>query len=560
MRRNILAVVVFFACALVSAGCQTQTAVQPEPSAAPVNLVAEPTSRPGPLTIYIAPALPQSAAAQISLPDEIVQVDAPAEATLQLAVGDTAIISRWVYALAAPFPTVTDEITIAQLRQFWQSGPSLDFPAQNLLVDENTQAVFTAWWGDPAAKSVQIIPADKMITAAWQAKNVTWALIPFEAIQPRWKIIRVDGQSPLRKEFDLERYPLSVPITLSENNDLLQKASSTLTPQTILPTSNRDPQKLSTVMLTGVTALVRGTAAMMEVLGVEYPARDLIHELKDADILHINNEVPFTPRCTQPPVEKDLVFCSKPKYFGLLQAIGADVIDLSGDHFQDFGDEAVLYTLDLYRQNNLPYYGGGYDIADARKPLLLEHNGNRFAFLGCNAKPPGYAAASALRPGAVHCDFDYLEKEIKKLRGEGVLPIVTFQHLEYYSYNAHPILVEDFKRVAAAGAVIVSGSQAHQPQAAEFYRDAFLHYGLGNLFFDQYYESEETRQAFIDRHVFYDGKYLGVEWLTIEFEDIARARPMLPEERENLLNIIFSASGWTNPQQPQTPKEIKNGH
>ena len=36
----------------------------------------------------------------------------------------------------------------------------------------------------------------------------------------------------------------------------------------------------------------------------------------------------------------------------------------------------------------------------------------------------------------------------------------------------------------------------------------------------------ETRQAFIDRHVFYDGKYLGVELLTTLLEESARPRPM----------------------------------
>jgi poly-gamma-glutamate capsule biosynthesis protein CapA/YwtB (metallophosphatase superfamily) len=36
--------------------------------------------------------------------------------------------------------------------------------------------------------------------------------------------------------------------------------------------------------------------------------------------------------------------------------------------------------------------------------------------------------------------------------------------------------------------VIVSGSQAHQPHGFEFYNGSLIHYGLGNLFFDQYNE------------------------------------------------------------------------
>ena len=40
-------------------------------------------------------------------------------------------------------------------------------------------------------------------------------------------------------------------------------------------------------------------------------------------------------------------------------------------------------------------------------------------------------------------------------------------------------------RPADAGAVIVSGSQSHVPLQMEFYKGAFIHYGLGNLFFGQ---------------------------------------------------------------------------
>jgi poly-gamma-glutamate synthesis protein (capsule biosynthesis protein) len=116
--------------------------------------------------------------------------------------------------------------------------------------------------------------------------------------------------------------------------------------------------------------------------------------------------------------------------------------------------------------------------------------------------------------------------------------------------------------MAEAGAVIVSGSQAHQPQAMEFYpeetpaeagtglqtrpysKGAFIHYGLGNLFFDQYDVSQACRQAFVDRHVFYDNRYISTELLPMMFVDYARPRPMTSDEEAELLHSVFSASGW----------------
>jgi poly-gamma-glutamate synthesis protein (capsule biosynthesis protein) len=224
--------------------------------------------------------------------------------------------------------------------------------------------------------------------------------------------------------------------------------------------------------------------------------------------------------------------------------VGTDVVELTGDHFQDWGQEAMYHTLEMYRQRNWGYYGGGENLQDGRKALIMEHNGNRLAFIGCNGKGGSFAQAGANRPGAVICDFPWMEAEISRLRSEGYLPVATFQHFEYYTYAAQPNQKRDFRALAQAGAVVVSGSQAHQPQAMEFLDQALIHYGLGNLFFDQYDVSAATRQGFIDRHVFYNGRYIGTELLTIQFVDYARPRPMTPAEREDVLNKVFRASGW----------------
>ena len=184
------------------------------------------------------------------------------------------------------------------------------------------------------------------------------------------------------------------------------------------------------------------------------------------------------------------------------------------------------------------------DLADGRKALLIENNGNRFAFIGCNAKGGSFAQASESSPGAVACDMDWMAGEITRLKQEGYLIIATFQHHEYYSYAAEADQQRDFRQMADAGAVIVSGSQAHQPQGMEFLNESFIHYGLGNLFFDQYGLCPACEQGLIDRHVFYDGRYISTELLPIQFIDYARPRPMTLDEANNLFQALFSASGW----------------
>lgn len=511
------------------------------------TIVGETTPSPSPTVIsrkvWAHPAIPSSLREQISLPQGW-EWGTEELSVVHLVPQATQSISRWIYVLVAPFPTFEDDFSSSQLRNVWQKGKSSEDDPDHILVTPSTAAALSTLWGTPS-DTIMIVPEDAILSGAWEVPR-TWAIVPFEQLVPQWKVISLDGHSPIQKQFKENDYPLQVTFGWSgEPNALkafLQDWERDHSGDFLL--TNRDENRLTTVMLTGVTALVRGTAALMERNGMEYPAQDIGDWLREADILHVNNEVPFARNCPAPYNWQGLVFCSQERYIGLLEAIGTDVVELSGDHFADWGSDAMLFTLDLYRQRGWQTYGGGANDEEAKRPALFEHNGNRIAFIGCNYKEKGYASASPTTPGAIHCDPEWLIPLIRQVKAEGYLPIVTFQHQEYYEYIARPKLQEDFRAVADAGAVIVSGSQAHQPHAMEFYSGAFLHYGLGNLFFDQVYSMDSTRTAMMDRHVFYNGKHISTEVLTITFVDYARSRPSTLQERRDLLRKVFNASGW----------------
>jgi poly-gamma-glutamate synthesis protein (capsule biosynthesis protein) len=175
--------------------------------------------------------------------------------------------------------------------------------------------------------------------------------------------------------------------------------------------------------------------------------------------------------------------------------------------------------------------------------LTITRGVHTFGFLGCNPVGPAYAWASDERPGAATCDYDLLAGQVRDMRKRGVIPIVTLQHWEVNQYAPTSRQQADFRAIAGAGAAIVSGSQAHWPQGFDFHAGAFIHYGLGNLFFDQM-QRLEYRQGFLDRHVFYAGRHISTELLTAMLEDYARPRPMTAEERRVLLASTFAVSGW----------------
>jgi capsule synthesis protein PGA_cap len=360
-------------------------------------------------------------------------------------------------------------------------------------------------------------------------------------LTPRWKVLTIDGQSPIRKGFDASNYPLIVSFTL--------QTSSPLTVS--LPTSNYDVNKLATVVITGTTALVRATAFKMQQKGITYPGEAVRDIIREADIAHVSNEVSFFDEC--PPADPSstlLVFCSDPKNIGLLTDIGVDVVELTGNHFADYGTRAMHETLAMYKSNNMKYFGGGSNYQDAFQPALFEVSGNKIAFLGCNLPDMGTAdIATDNSPGSARCDFDYFTAKIGELKAQGYLVIFTFQWFEDYVPQPEPNMVTDFHRMVDAGAAIVSGSQAHFPKTMEFYNDAFIHYGLGNLFFDQMgnlsWMPKGIRREFLDRYMIYDGKLISVELITTLLEDFARPRLMSEQERADFLQEYFADSGWT---------------
>ncbi len=448
-----------------------------------------------------------------------------------------------VYALVAPFPTFVDGVSSQELKLAWTDGIApATFDAGPFLMDEATRAALSALWGEPAGSAVLTVPAEQLLETAWSDMS-SWAIVPFEELEPRWKVLTIDGQSPIRKNFDLASYPLVVNLILQSQSEEEPSAFG-------LPPPNYDPSRLTTVVMTGVTALVRATALTMELKGTTYPGERIRDLMREADIAHVSNEIPFFTGCTYPKGNQvALVFCSDPKYIDLLTDIGADVIELTGNHFADRGSAGMRETIEIYKDKDLLYFGGGLDLQDSLKPALFEVNGNKIAFIGCNKPDVGrFPTATNFQPGAAPCDFRYLTQKIRELKTQGYVVISTFQWNESYDSRPSPQQMDDFRLMADSGASIVSGSQAHYAQMMEFYGNTFIHYGLGNLFFDQMGDQDwmprGIRREFLDRYVIYNGKLISVELVTAMLEDYARPRLMTEQERAGFLQEYFFYSGW----------------
>ncbi len=106
----------------------------------------------------------------------------------------------------APFPTIIDGIALQDIRNAWGGHATGALAGAALWMDEATLLAFSTAWGIPEPGAIHVAAAGDLVESVW-AGAPAWAIIPFEELEPRWKVISVDGQSPIQ-------YHLIQPFTL----------------------------------------------------------------------------------------------------------------------------------------------------------------------------------------------------------------------------------------------------------------------------------------------------------------------------------------------------------
>lgn len=463
--------------------------------------------------------------------------------------------ATWILVPVVSFFRTFDDISFENLKEFWRGNKealsyiSSDGSETELILTEKIFEALKIILGESDNENIKIVTESELETAI--ENDNSFSIIPFDDVEKKYKVLNLDSMSVFDKELDNTDYGLAFGINVETGNpEFENQIAGSLAGITI---TNRDVEKMASVMMTGVTALARGKTIgrRMDELGVLYPAEKIVDVLLDADITHISNEICFVEGCSSE--NRFPYLCSDPEYIELLKYVGTDVIELTGNHMNDYGPEWMLYTLDIYDSLGWPYFGGGRNLEDSYKPVYFEINGNKIAFLGVNSyglaninewareDSPGAARWNIWDEVQGEKDFTKLEGIIKDLKNEGYIVIFTFQYQETESYGPTESQVRDFQRIIGAGADIINGSQSHYPMGVELAGDGFINYGLGNLFYNMR-DILGLKQGIIAKHIFYEGRHINTILITTMLENLSQLRLTTPEERTLLLNSIFAGS------------------
>lgn len=355
--------------------------------------------------------------------------------------------------------------------------------------------------------------------------------------------------------YHLDTFNCGIEISLSVNGEIdnLDFVSEIIKKNTMdIFNIELSSENIAKINMTGVTAITRRLAQIIDSKqDYDYPALNIGEFLSDADLTHVSSETSFVEGCTS---YSGMRFCSRPQYLETLQASGVDLVELTGNHNNDYGSKYNTDTINTYIENGLGYFGGGLDEEDARKPYITEIDGSKIGFLGYNYYDTVLgtgAIATDSHAGANSYSDSKLKEDIEALEDQVDVIIVDFQFTECYSYPSgdvifpicyKPVYKQDevFRSAIDYGADVVVGTQAHQPQTYELYGEGIIFYGLGNLYFDQT-PWIGTRQGMVLTHYVYNGELIQTKVTPTIYDSTLQTEIASEDEAQLLLELLSDA-------------------
>jgi len=166
----------------------------------------------------------------------------------------------------------------------------------------------------------------------------------------------------------------------------------------------------------------------------------------------------------------------------LIKHLNISIAALANNHILDFGQEGMSDTLSLLRENGVNYVGGGMNIKEAKKPLIIDKNGLKICFINVcerefNIARENYAGAN---PNEIFNTIKAIE-ENKNL----VDFVILIYHggAEYYNLPT-PNMQKCLRFYASIGVDLIIGHHSHIVSGYEIQYSTPIFYSLGNFIFD----------------------------------------------------------------------------
>ena len=240
--------------------------------------------------------------------------------------------------------------------------------------------------------------------------------------------------------------------------------------------------------------------------------------LKQGDITFVQLEVNLSDRGAGRKEN-----ARNPRIAAAIKEAGFNVVSFAGNHCLDAGVDAFLDTIDNLNKQNLKVIGVGRNIAEARRPAIIETKGTRAVFLAYNSilhegywaedNRPGctplrawtlYEQIDPPQPGTparIHTfpnrdDLAAMVQDIKQAKAQGDLVVVSM----HCGIHFTPAVIAEYQRELAhtaidAGADLVLQHHAHILKGIEVYCGKVIFYSLCNFALELRFMTKERASS-----------------------------------------------------------------
>ena len=216
----------------------------------------------------------------------------------------------------------------------------------------------------------------------------------------------------------------------------------------------------------------------------------------------------------------------KPHMASVFSDCGVNVASLASNHAMDWGEDALLDTIEVLNARGIQTIGAGANLAAARRAVVLTCKGVKIAFLAyCSILHEGYAATptragvAPLRIRSYYEPTDYqpgvpprivtvpyeddlaaMLEDIASARHHADVVVLSL----HWGVHFIPRLIAEYQPLVAkaafnAGADLILGHHAHVPKAIEVIDRKVCFYSLSNFIMSSTTRSAASAAAF-ERH------------------------------------------------------------
>jgi len=251
-----------------------------------------------------------------------------------------------------------------------------------------------------------------------------------------------------------------------------------------------------------------------------------------------------------------------------IQMAGFHAMNVANNHMMDFGNEAMLATIENLDRIGVKHCGGGRNFAEAHAPAIVEREGCKVALLGYTCvfmdkwaagpntsglavvgartsyEPPKRIFETPGSPPIIHTwaiaeHKAQLAKDIAAAREKADIVICTF----HWGVSLTEYQVELGRFSIDSGADRVFGHQPHLRQGIEVHNGRPIFYSLGNFTFARHHphKGHEYQTGMIRCHI-HDRKISAVDFLPARCDENVEPRVLDLEQGRDVVDVIKTRS------------------